>query len=261
MKGKGNEMDEKLTIWNPGDKINQIKPYRIYEEAKWKSEDVIEEKETPRRREKKMRLDLAKFVRQNGDIVRNVAIMIIAVVIGCIITYWRTSDVLEKRYEMQLKTEVFKAEQNLASRMRDEYGVTEAEAAALQMEEEAKIIAKVLYPMRNNKERGLRSAVWCVLNRVDNPLEMYPDDVYSVCSQKSAFMGWDENNAILDNLYNIALKEVRVWHNGVRPMGTEFVILYWDSREIILRDQIQEHGAHVWTEDDWYDYDEAHGVS
>lgn len=259
MKWKGNEMDEKLTIWNPGDKINQIKPYRIYKEAKWKSEDVIEEKETPRRREKKMRLDLAKFVRQNGDIVRNVAIMIVAVVIGCIITYWHTSDVLEKRYEMQLKTEVFKAEQNLASRMRDEYGVTEAEAAALQMEEDAKTIAKVLYPMRNNKTHGLRSAVWCVLNRVDNPL--YGDDVYSVCSAKQAFMGWSDDNQVLDNLYNIALKELQVWHSGVRPMDTKFVFLDWTAREIMLRDQFEERGAHVWTEDDWYDYDEAHGVS
>lgn len=249
-------MDEKLTIWNSGERI---KPYKIYEEAKWEEEK--EEQRTTHRTRTRKRLDLMKFVRQNSDIVRNLIIMIVAVIIGCVITYWRTSDVLEERYAMQLKTELFRAEQNLASRMRDEYGVTEAEAAALKMEEEAKTIAKVLYPMRNNKERGLRSAVWCVLNRVDNPLEMYPDDVYSVCSQKSAFMGWDENNAILDNLYNIALKEVRVWHSGVRPMGTEFVILYWDSREIILRDQIQEHGAHVWTEDDWYDYDEAHAAS
>lgn len=250
-------MDENMTIWNPGDKINRIKPYKIYEEAKWSEEK--EEEKTSRRTHIRKRRNLTDFIRQNSDIVRNVIIMIVAVVIGCFITYWRTSDVLEKRYEMQLKTEIFKAEQTLAARMREEYGVTEAEAATLKMEEEAKTIAKVLYPMRNNKAHGLRSAVWCVLNRVDNPL--YADDVYSVCSAKQAFMGWSDDNQVLDNLYNIALKELQVWHSGVRPMDTKFVFLDWTAREIMLRDQFEERGAHVWTEDDWYDYDEAHGVS
>ena len=254
-------MDEKLTIWNPGDRINQIKPYKVYEEAKWTAEQEEEEEKTSRRTRTRKRCSLMEFISQNSDIVRNFIIMVIAVIIGCVITYWRTSDVLEKRYEMQLRSEIFKVEQSLASRMRDEYGVTEAEAAALKMEEEAKTIAKVLYPMRNNKTNGLRSAVWCVLNRVDNPLDIYPDDVHSVCSQKSAFMGWDENNPVLDNLYSIALKEMRVWRSGVRPMDTKFVFLDWNAREIMLRDQIEERGAHVWTEDDWYDYDEAHGVS
>ena len=254
-------MDEKLTIWNPGDKINKIKPYKIYEEAVWETADEKEKKRAGRRARTRKGLDLMKFINQNRDIVRNLIIMVIAVIIGCVLTYWRTSDVLEKRYEVELKSEIFKAEQNLAATMREEYGVTEAEAATLKMEEEAKTIAKVLYPMRNNKTNGLRSAVWCVLNRVDNPLDIYPDDVYSVCSQKSAFMGWDENNPVLDNLYSIALKEMRVWRSGVRPMDTKFVFLDWNAREIMLRDQLEERGAHVWTEDDWYDYDEAHGVS
>lgn len=251
-------MDENLTIWNPGDKINQIKPYKIYEEAVWEMASEKEDNRDTRGAHAWKRLDLMKFINQNRDIVRNLIIMIVAVVIGCVLTYWRTSDVLEKRYEMQLKSEIFKAEQNLASRMREEYGVNEAEAAALKMEEEAKIIAKVLYPMRNNKAHGLRSAVWCVLNRVDNPL--YDDDVYAVCSAKQAFMGWDDNNPVLDNLYSIALKELQVWHSGVRPMDTKFVFLDWTAREIMLRDQFEERGAHVWTEDDWYDYDETHGT-
>lgn len=252
-------MDEKLTIWNPGDRINQIKPYKVYEEAKWTAEQEEEEEKTPRRTRTLKRRSLTEFISQNGDIVRNFIIMVIAVIIGCVITYWRTSDVLEKRYEMQLRSEIFKVEQSLASKMRDEYGVTEAEAAALKMDEEAKTIAKVLYPMRNNKTHGLRSAVWCVLNRVDNPL--YGDDVYSVCSAKQAFMGWSDDNQVLDNLYNIALKELQVWHSGVRPMDTKFVFLDWTAREIMLRDQFEERGAHVWTEDDWYDYDEAHAAS
>ena len=211
---------------------------------------------------RKIVIDRMKAAWRENPYVRLIAIVLLIVLVTnsatAFVTSRRVSSRLEEEYAEKLAVERWSAEQKLASQLREEYGVTDAEALEIRIQEEAKTIAKILYPMRNNKANGLRSAVWCVLNRVDNPLDMYPDDVYSVCSQKLAFMGWSDENPVIENLYSIALKELRVWHNGIRPMGTEFVILYWDSREIILRDQIQEHGAHVWTEDDWDVYDESH---
>ena len=215
---------------------------------------------TPSRQEihaERRGLDVKRFARQNRDIVRNMTIMVIMVLVACILTGWRTTVRLKKEFETQLRIERFQAEQEVSARMRSEYGVDEAEAAEIEMQENAKIIAKVLYPMANNKRNGLRSAVWCVLNRVDNP--NYADDIYSVCSADQAFMGWSDGNDVVDRLYQIALHELKVWKSGVRPMSNKFVFLDWNMKEITLRDQFENRGAHIWTEEDWEEYDEAHG--
>lgn len=229
MKGE-KEMDENVKVWNPTRQEIQAS-YRSHE--------------------------IKKSAAQYSDIVRNVVIMIAAMIIASIATGIFTTARLKKEYEQELVAERFRVEQAVAARMRDEYGVTEAEAAEIQMQENAKVIAKVLYPMANNKKNGLRSAVWCVLNRVDN--NVYGDDIYSVCSAKAAFMGWSDDNPVLDNLYQIALHELRVWNSGIRPMSDKFVFLDWNKKEITLRDQFEERGAHIWTEEDWEEYDEAHG--
>jgi len=223
-------MDENVKVWSPKHEV---------EISKEKKEKIC------------------KKVSRYSDIIRNVAIMVIVAILASVVTGIRTNARLKKKYEADLIMERFRVEQEVAARMRVEYGLDEAEAAELEMQENAKIIAKVLYPMANNKRDGLRSAVWCVLNRVDSP--NYADDIYSVCSAKQAFMGWSDDNDVVDSLYQIALHELKVWNSGVRPMSNKFVFLDWTTREITLRDQFEVRGAHIWTEEDWEDYDEAHG--
>ena len=49
-------------------------------------------------------------------------------------------------------------------------------------------------------------------------------------------MGYSDDNPILNNLYEIAIKELETWHSGYRPVGREYVYMNWSAKQIILRD-------------------------
>ena len=111
-----------------------------------------------------------------------------------------------------------------------------------QIEREAEWIAKVMYGMvrPDHNDSDLRAIVWCILNRVDN--KAYPSDVQAVCQQKSQWMGYSDDNPVIAKLYDIALNELKSWHNGVpRPMSADYVYLTWSSKEILLRDTFAEN--------------------
>ena len=103
------------------------------------------------------------------------------------------------------------------------------------LQQEAEYLAKMLYgTARNNSERDQRTAVWCALNRVDSA--GYPNTVKEVCQQSSQWVGYSDNNPILTNLYDIAMKELETWHNGYRPVGIEYIYMNWSTKQITLRD-------------------------
>ena len=103
------------------------------------------------------------------------------------------------------------------------------------LQQEAEYLAKMLYgTARNNSERDQRTAVWCALNRVDSI--GYPSTVKEVCQQPSQWVGYSDDNPILTNLYDIAMKELETWHNGYRPVGIEYIYMNWSTKQITLRD-------------------------
>lgn len=102
------------------------------------------------------------------------------------------------------------------------------------LKQEGEFLARMLYAYRNNSERDLRTAIWCALNRVDSV--GYPNSVKEVCQQPSQWMGYSDDNPILNNLYEIAIKELETWHSGYRPVGTEYVYMNWSAKQITLRD-------------------------
>lgn len=103
------------------------------------------------------------------------------------------------------------------------------------MREEGEYIAKVMYgTARNHSERDQRTLVWCILNRVDHA--SFPDTIQGVCQQNSQWIGYSDENPILEDLYNIAVKELETWHNGYRPVTEDYVYMSWSSKEIVLRD-------------------------
>lgn len=116
-------------------------------------------------------------------------------------------------------------------RLRNEYETKTPEDV---IREEGEYIARVLYGYRNNSERDLRTAVWCILNRVDS--SRYPDTVKEVCQQDSQWIGYSDDNPILTEFYEIAVNELETWHNGYRPVTEDYVYMSWSSKEIVLRD-------------------------
>ena len=104
-----------------------------------------------------------------------------------------------------------------------------------ELQQEAEYIARVLYGnARNNSERDQRTLVWCILNRVDSPA--YPNTVKEVCQQAKQWMGYSDDNPILNNLYEVAKKELETWHSGYRPVNLDYIYMSWSSKEIVLRD-------------------------
>ncbi len=106
------------------------------------------------------------------------------------------------------------------------------------IKQEGEYLARMLYAYRDNSDRDLRTAVWCALNRVDSA--GYPDTVKGVCQQPSQWMGYSDDNPILENLYEIAIKELETWHNNYRPVNRDYVYLSWSSKEIVLRDTYEK---------------------
>ena len=110
-----------------------------------------------------------------------------------------------------------------------------------QIEREAEYIAKVLYgTAANHADSDKRAVVWCILNRVEH--YSHPDTVAEVCEQPKQWMGYSGSNPVLQDLYDIALTELKIWYNGGhRPMNNSYIFLTWSSSEILLRDTFEEN--------------------
>ena len=110
-----------------------------------------------------------------------------------------------------------------------------------QIEREAEYIAKVIYgTARNHADSDRRAVVWCILNRVEH--YSHPDTVAEVCEQPKQWMGYSSDNPVLTELYELALAELKIWHNdGHRPMSNDYIYLSWSSKEILLRDTFEEN--------------------
>ena len=218
-------MDESVKIWEPKSRV----VHTHKKEKKW---------------------SIRRFLDQNIEIVYRALIIVLAlsIPVSCLVVKKNVKADLESEFQMKLSAERIRVEQETLSRVKDQYGINDANLERETMEKEARIIAQMLYPMRKNRDVGLQLACWCVFNRKDNVI--YPDNIYSVCSADQAFMGWSDSNPALEDLYNIALKEVQRWHSGIRPMDTGYVYLYWTPNEIYLFDD----AGHKFYESDWVKY-------
>lgn len=109
-----------------------------------------------------------------------------------------------------------------------------------QIEREAEYIAKVIYgTARNHADTDKKAVVWCILNRVEH--YAHPNTIAEVCEQPKQWMGYSSENPVLDDIYDLALAELKTWYNGDhRPIDKSFIYLSWSSNEIVLRDTFEE---------------------
>lgn len=112
---------------------------------------------------------------------------------------------------------------------------------------EAEAVARVLYGTAlHNSEEGQRAVVWCIINRVESSL--FPDSVMEVCQQNSQWMGYSDDNPVLQSLYDLADEELTGWrNNGYRTISPDYLFLSWSSDEIVLRTTFEETPrTHYW---------------
>lgn len=109
-------------------------------------------------------------------------------------------------------------------------------------EENVNAIAKVLYGYRYNSERDLEGIVWVILNRVDNQAEFKNfSTIQSVVNQQSQWMGYSEDNPVLEDLYEIADDTLyRYETGGKRLFGQEYLYFTWSSEYILFRTELYD---------------------
>ena len=77
-------------------------------------------------------------------------------------------------------------------------------------EDDVIAVAKMLWGEARGCTRDNQAmAVWCVLNRVDDP--RFPDTIQGVLSQPSQFHGYSPNFPVWDELYAVALDVLTRW--------------------------------------------------
>lgn len=137
-----------------------------------------------------------------------------------------------------LRDELYK---NYVSQMAELERYYEYGGDVSQIELEAEYIAKVIYgTARNHSDSDKKAVVWCILNRVEH--HSHPDTIAEVCEQPKQWMGYSDENPVLEDIYDLALAELKTWHNGGhRPMSNDYIYLSWSSKEIILRDTFEEN--------------------
>lgn len=199
---------------------------------------------------------MCKYAKKKNTFIsiRGIVIYILTIVIVVMIT------VVNQRVKYETQIADLNAHHdlemiNLRTEIRDDYESQIAELKRYyeyggditQIELEAEYIAKVIYgTAKNHSDSDKRAVVWCVLNRVEH--YSHPDTVEEVCEQPKQWMGYSSDNPVLDDIYELALNELKIWHNdGHRPMSSDYIYMSWSSKEIILRDTFEENkNTHYW---------------
>ncbi len=105
------------------------------------------------------------------------------------------------------------------------------------LNQQSEALARVLYGVKDNSAEDLKTLCWCVFNRVDNP--KYPDNIEAVIEQPKQWMGYSEDNPVMDDLYKLAKEQIQLWQNGRRPVSNELIYMSWTPARIVLRDTWQ----------------------
>lgn len=190
--------------------------------------------------------------RTNSVEARTIAAYVLIVVLAVIVAVMVTALTQRAKYEAQIDEMRTAHEEEidiLRSELTEKYNtqLTELEqyyeygGDVSQIEREAEYIAKVIYgTARNHSDSDKRAVVWCILNRVEH--YAHPDTIAEVCEQPKQWMGYSNDNPVLDDNYELALAELKIWYNdGHRPIDNDYIYLSWSSKEILLRDTFEEN--------------------
>ena len=127
----------------------------------------------------------------------------------------------------------------------------EAEQAAIKaseehiMTEEAKVIAKAFYGIRNFVDKygytttDLETYARCIFNRADATGQ----SIEEVVSKKDQFLGYAEGNQLVKEYYDQAIRFVNDWHNEeVKPCDSSYQWAELNEDGIWLRNSFKADG-------------------
>lgn len=122
----------------------------------------------------------------------------------------------------------------------------EAEIRASQeyiMDQEATAVAKAFYGISrfvdkyHYSESDFATYARCMFNRAENA------DLQEVVSAKDQFLGYADNNPVLAEYYDLAIKFVREWHEEtVKPCDISYIFAELTPNGIYLRNEFNADG-------------------
>lgn len=194
---------------------------------------------------------MSKYLKKKNhfmDIHQIVAMLALAILLSVMITaicqkvkYEKQIAEININHEIEMEALRDELYGNYVSQMAELEQYYEYGGDVTQIEREAEYIAKVIYgTARNHSDSDKRAVVWCILNRVEH--YSHPDTIAEVCEQPKQWMGYSDENPVLEDIYELALAELKTWHSGGhRPMSNDYIYLSWSSKEILLRDTFEEN--------------------
>ena len=119
---------------------------------------------------------------------------------------------------------------------------------------EAEVLAKTVYgEARGCSTTEQAAVIWCILNRVDDARDFWPDDIIGVAAQPEQFRGYDAGHPVTREHYELALDVIDRWQrekNGEADVGrvlpSEYLYFHGDGEHNHFRTAYA--GGQTW---DW----------
>ena len=176
----------------------------------------------------------SQFIRRHGILLIGLAALIawtaIIWIIASATATKKTTTALTEKYDSdyEIKMQAFRDE------LIELNTPTPDQVLEKQIRQEADEIARAIGTM--GSKRMKQSMLWNILMRVDSPY--YPNTVKEVVRQPSQWMFYNEGNPVRDDDVNLALEQLRLWHEGRYPAGLSSTFVYgeWSEHDYVLRD-------------------------
>lgn len=228
-------MDEAIKIYQPRgwktvenpkpkDKTGPITP--AHPKSKWKSREetmrqVIDEHEK--------KIAILNFKYPWFNVVFNYVIVIVIILLFAAFCAWGVQIRINHKAEDMLATAMaeYQATQDAAEKERLAVVIAEQQSYEATIKREATEAAKAIYGIRNfiekygYSEKDLKTYVRCMCDRMD--FGVGAASLEEVIAQPAQFLGYSEQNPVIDEYYQIAKEEIEAWHTETsRPWDSSY---------------------------------------
>ena len=205
------------------------------------------------------RASLRLFYEQNREIVRNICIVLALLLVSNFCTFMstrrNTTEEMQAIMDHKIAETTFVTRQETMNMFKEEYGINDAKLKQDQMTLNSEWNAVMLqaYADAGNSDEALYLIGCSAKNRQLS--NRYPNDMYSVVSQKDQYMGFDKDRVPTARVRAIAKTIEEIYDKVGAPMSLNFVYVNWTSREVKLLDNLEKGVAtHTFYESDMQDF-------
>ena len=122
----------------------------------------------------------------------------------------------------------------------------EAESGLIRPEAEA--ASRVVFGMAQYlSPDAWRALTCCIINRAEHPY-LFENDIIGVCKEQDKWMRYNDDNPVLQEIYDVVYEVLRNWHDGGhRIMSPDYIYVSWSENELVFRDEfIETPNTHYW---------------